>query len=87
MLAANGNNDFISTDFKICINADKGNKTVVKKTSGLRSLERSSSKNMSSLRHNNRNYVPTTSGVIVDVLRKSQKDVSLRMGANGFIDL
>jgi hypothetical protein len=50
-------------------------------------LERSSSKNISGLKCHNRNYIPASSGNIVDVLRKSQKDVSMRMGANGIIDL
>ena len=72
---------FTSPEIKISVNADKGAKTVGKKPSGYRSLERSHGKVNSMRRRNQRNFLPANSGAEVsgDMLRQSQKDVSLRL--------
>ena len=64
--------------------AENGPKTVVKKSRGLHSLDRSQGK-INSLR--NRNYNAAASVMHPESLRKSQKDVSLRLCANGSIEL
>ena len=76
------------------IEAEKGTKTVGKKSSGFRSLDRSSGKltgGVSRQQRNQRNFAPTTSGVQVssDCLRQSQNDISLRQiaGTNACIEL
>lgn len=80
-----GASDFTSPGLKICENIDKGcAKTVAKRARGLNSFDRSQGK-INSLR--NRNYNPTGSGIHPDHFRKSQKDVSLRLCANGNIEL
>ena len=72
---------FTSPEIKVSVNVDKGAKTVGKKPSGYRSLERSQGKVTSMRRRNQRNFLPASSGAEVtgDVLRQSQKDVPLRL--------
>ena len=72
ILAAVGNSQFLSPNFEICINTEKGKKTAVKKSSGLRSLDQSSSKINTVNKHNNhRNYVPSANTAYADLQRKS----------------